>query len=71
MEHLHAEKVLVVKNRKLTVKIILESRIFILSVAKLLKYCFLVLILHFHGSFTPYFEVGKIFSVQYLALNFT
>ena len=70
MKHLTAEKVLVVKNRKLTVKIILMSRIFILSVSKQLKYCFLVLITHFRGSFIPYFEVGKIFSVQYLALDF-
>ena len=70
MKHLNAEKVLVVKNRKLTFKIILMSLIFILSVAKLLKYCFLALIMHFRGSFIPYFEVGKIF-FQYLALNFT
>ena len=67
MKHLNAEKVLVVKNRKLIV-IILMSRIFILSV---LKYCFLVLIMHFRGSLIPYFEVGKIFSFQYLAVNVT
>ena len=63
MKHLNAEKVLPVKIRLLTVKIILMSRSFILSVAKLLKYCFLVLILHFRGSSIPYFKVGKIFSV--------
>ena len=71
MKHRSAENVLVVKNRKLSVKIILMSRIFILSAAKLLMYCFLVLIMHFRGPFIPYFEVGKMFSVQYLALNFT
>ena len=70
MKHLHAEKVLVVKNKKLTVKIILISRIFIFSVAQLLKYCFLVLIMFFLGSFVRYFEIGKLFSVRYLALNF-
>ena len=62
---LNAEKVLVVKKRKLTVKIILMSRIFILSVAKLLKYCFLGMLMKFRGSIIPYCEVGKIFSVQY------
>ena len=61
MKHLNAEKVLVVKNRQLTVKIILMSRMFILSVSKLLKYCFLVLIMHFRGSFIPYIEVGNYF----------